>query len=94
MCCFHFVALRLSDCGYYMLSHRPYTTPQQTLPSHLVAILDRNQTPAMNDKRIILTNILLVLTALTSSSYAFIDSPLDWAFAPNPTRGLVCPSLR
>lgn len=48
----------------------------------------------MNDKRIILTNILLVLTALTSSSYAFIDSPLDWAFAPNPTRGLVCPSLR
>ncbi|KAF3040709.1 hypothetical protein E8E12_006570 [Didymella heteroderae] len=24
----------------------------------------------------------------------FIDSPLDWAFAPDYTRGLVCPSLR
>jgi hypothetical protein len=48
----------------------------------------------MTTKSLILMNVLLVLTTLTTSSHAFIDSPLDWAFAPNHTRGLVCPSLR
>jgi hypothetical protein len=41
-----------------------------------------------------ITSILLVFTGLITSSRAFIDSPLDWAFAPNHSRGLVCPSLR
>lgn len=48
----------------------------------------------MTTKSLILMNVLLVLTTLTTSSHAFIDSPLDWAFAPNHTRGLACPSLR
>lgn len=47
----------------------------------------------MKNKRCYLMNVLLVLTALSTPSHAFIDSPLDWAFAPKHMRGLVCPSL-
>ncbi|KAJ8117536.1 hypothetical protein OPT61_g1294 [Boeremia exigua] len=36
----------------------------------------------------------LCLALLVLPTFAFIDSPLDWVFAPNNTRGLVCPSLR
>lgn len=42
--------------------------------------------------KLIFLVILLVLTAIPN--VAFIDSPLDWVFAPHHTRGLVCPSLR
>ncbi|KAF2621253.1 hypothetical protein BU25DRAFT_495908 [Macroventuria anomochaeta] len=37
---------------------------------------------------------LNVLAFLTLPTLAFIDSPMDWVFVPNHTRGLVCPSLR
>lgn len=48
----------------------------------------------MTTQRLILMSLILIITSLTTSSRAFIASPLDWAFAPNLTRGLVCPSLR
>lgn len=48
----------------------------------------------MTTSRLTLMNILLVLTTLITCTHAFTDSPLDWTFAPNHTRGLVCPSLR
>jgi hypothetical protein len=48
----------------------------------------------MTIKRFNLVQILIIFATLFLPTLAFIDSPLDWAFALSHTRGLVCPSLR
>ena len=39
-------------------------------------------------------SVLIILFNFILPSRAFITSPLDWFFAPNHTRGLVCPTQR
>jgi hypothetical protein len=44
-----------------------------------------------------LSKLFFLVTLLAFAAIpnvGFIDSPLDWVFAPHHTRGLVCPSLR
>ena len=49
-------------------------------------------TMSLKHLHLILASIILL--SLPTCSLAFITSPMDWAFARNHSRGLVCPSLR
>ena len=51
-------------------------------------------TAAMIAKHHSFISSLLLLTSLALPTLAFIDSPMDWVFARDHTRGLVCPSRR
>lgn len=87
--------------GYYALSHEANTMLQQQIcspaspssPSFPRQQHNWNHSSAMTPKHLQPARRLILLTSFSLPTLEYIDSPMDWVFAPQHDRGLVCPSL-